>query len=173
MRRLQVAGGMLEVQVVNHRQRRHLGVQGHHAVGGEVEVYLVPLQRPRCRPLEIQVPQHRVSCLRAKHNGRHIGAEDKLLVGFAVEEEEELVLGMAVHHSPCGLGGEPSDAVHLALQQQACVDGNAHYPRLLMVSSMTRGKCSFSSKWILAARLSGVSSGSTVHRAWNSVVPRS
>ena len=64
--------------------------------------------------------------LRVEHHRGHIVGEKEVWRGFTVEDEKELVFGMCRHYATGGFSGEPTDTVHLVMDQQTGIDGDAH-----------------------------------------------
>lgn len=117
---------MFEIQVVDDRQRRHLGVERHPAIGRQETVNLIAFQRSRDTTLEKQAPQNRVACLRAEHHRMDVGSEDELRIRLAVEQKEEFMFRMGADDATERFGREPADAVEAMREQQTRVDSYAH-----------------------------------------------
>ena len=67
-----------------------------------------------------------MSCLREKDDRLDVFGENKLRVGFAVEEEVKLVVGMCFDDAAEAFVGHPADAFELVFQQQTSIYSYFH-----------------------------------------------
>ena len=65
-------------------------------------------------------------CLREKHYRLDVFGENELRVGFAVEDEVKLVVGMSFDDTAEAFVGDPADAFELVFQQQTSIYSYFH-----------------------------------------------
>ncbi len=53
-------------------------------------------------------------------------------IRMPVEEQQELMFGMALNQPACGFVGEPADTVHFSWDKESDVDSNAHVMNALL-----------------------------------------
>jgi hypothetical protein len=71
------------------------------------------------------MPQPWMACLRMHHNGRHIIPENELLMKSPIEQKDELVLFVLLHHGLQYLVGESSPPIKAAMKKQTGIYGNS------------------------------------------------
>ena len=67
-----------------------------------------------------------MSRLREKHDRLDVFSENELRVGFAVEEEIKLIVGVCFDDTAKAFAGDPSDAFELVFQQQTSIYSYFH-----------------------------------------------
>jgi len=67
-------------------------------------------------------------CGREQHHGLYVGCKNKFQIGFPVEEENELMLGMCSGNPVKSFVGEPPNALQFVLYQETSVYCYSHCP---------------------------------------------